>query len=504
MSEIIVEVPAPFSVDVSNFSGPPGPTGPQGPAGAQGPTGPTGPQGPPGNDGFIGQDGKTVLSGASVPSNGSGNNGDFYIRTTTSEIYGPKASGVWGSPTSLIGATGPTGPQGPSGADGAAGPQGDMGLPGENVEYRGDWLNGANYSANDIVFRSGSLYRSNIHANVANDPIPTTVATVGGSSANTTNYTSSTYDSWYLKFTPANNVEISGVTMVRTTAITGPAPRVGIASDIGANTTEIVWLSYSENHSSSAVGPVTWSFPAVSLTGGTSYYLVVHTVNGNALNFGGVSSNALMNNIGPETFTWEGISINNAPTNAWYNLNSWASYRFQVTFEISPWSLLFTPPASTVPGPQGIQGPTGPQGPQGIQGPTGSTGPTGPTGAVGTITTVVYSGSVPTTGADVTVTMAPYYSLLAVTCDVDDVRVRVYTSSANRTADASRPTGTYPPVAAGVVAEVISDIGTIDLSPVATGYTQDATSNVPIRLNHSYGVTTAVTLTLKYLSFNTA
>jgi len=40
---------------------------------------------------------------------------NFYIRTDTDEIYGPKAGGSWGSPTSLIG---PTGSAGADGADG--------------------------------------------------------------------------------------------------------------------------------------------------------------------------------------------------------------------------------------------------------------------------------------------------------------------------------------------------------------------------------------------------
>ena len=62
------------------------------------PQGPSGPQG------------ATVLNGAGAPSNGSGANGDFYIDTTNTRLYGPKSSGAWpGGYVSLIGATGAAG-----------------------------------------------------------------------------------------------------------------------------------------------------------------------------------------------------------------------------------------------------------------------------------------------------------------------------------------------------------------------------------------------------------
>lgn len=92
-----------------------GPQGPAGPKGDKGDTGDVGPMGPAGANGTNGADGKTVLNGSGAPSAGLGVDGDFYIDTTASAIYGPKTSGAWGSATSLIG------PQGPAGADGAAG-----------------------------------------------------------------------------------------------------------------------------------------------------------------------------------------------------------------------------------------------------------------------------------------------------------------------------------------------------------------------------------------------
>lgn len=95
--------------------------GPQGTTGSQGPQGDLGPQGVAGN---------TVRSGSGAPSGGTGVDGDFYYRTSTSQLYGPKTSGVWGSPVSLIGPQGATGAQGAQGTTGAQGAQGVTGAQG--------------------------------------------------------------------------------------------------------------------------------------------------------------------------------------------------------------------------------------------------------------------------------------------------------------------------------------------------------------------------------------
>ena len=67
-----------------------------------------GPVGTPGADGI---DGNTILYGTAAPTT-EGVDGDFYIRTTTNYIYGPKANGTWPSGTSLVGAAGADGADG--------------------------------------------------------------------------------------------------------------------------------------------------------------------------------------------------------------------------------------------------------------------------------------------------------------------------------------------------------------------------------------------------------
>ena len=56
-----------------------------------------------------------MLNGSGAPASGLGNDGDFYIDTNNDDLYGPKASGSWGSATSIV-----QGPTGPTGATGSA------------------------------------------------------------------------------------------------------------------------------------------------------------------------------------------------------------------------------------------------------------------------------------------------------------------------------------------------------------------------------------------------
>ena len=65
-----------------------------------------------GSNRATGTAGATVLSGTVPPAPGVGVDGDFYIDTATSTIYGPKAGGVWPSGVPLVGATGATGATG--------------------------------------------------------------------------------------------------------------------------------------------------------------------------------------------------------------------------------------------------------------------------------------------------------------------------------------------------------------------------------------------------------
>jgi hypothetical protein len=56
--------------------------------------GPAGNPGAPGDPGAHGANGATWTSGAGVPLDANGNNGDFYMNETTGDVY-KKAAGTW-------------------------------------------------------------------------------------------------------------------------------------------------------------------------------------------------------------------------------------------------------------------------------------------------------------------------------------------------------------------------------------------------------------------------
>jgi hypothetical protein len=65
--------------------------------------------------GPAGADGKSLLNGASAPTT-QGNNGDFYLETTHTYLYGPKSGGAW--PETYVVLIGTTGATGAAGTDG--------------------------------------------------------------------------------------------------------------------------------------------------------------------------------------------------------------------------------------------------------------------------------------------------------------------------------------------------------------------------------------------------
>lgn len=89
--------------------------------GAGGSGGGSGSPGPPGADG------NTILDGTIDPVSGVGVAGNFYINTTSWQIFGPKTT-VWGTGTNLIGPAGSNGSNGTNGTNGTDGTDGADGL----------------------------------------------------------------------------------------------------------------------------------------------------------------------------------------------------------------------------------------------------------------------------------------------------------------------------------------------------------------------------------------
>ena len=101
---------------------------------------------------------------------------------------------------------------------------------------------------------------------------------------------------------------------------------------------------------------------------------------------------------------------------------------------------------------------------------------------------------------DTTVTLKPGYRLLKVETDVA-ARVRVYDSTANRTADAARAVGTDPTGEHGVILDFVTTAGNLAwwLNPVVDGYTTAGTDTVPLAITNVSGSTDTVTVTLTWI-----
>ena len=137
--EVYTKVSGDCDSAIADLTGPQGDQGIQGVQGDTGATGATGSTGDTGAKGDTGANGNTVLNGSGAPTT-EGVDGDFYIDTSTNDIYGPKTSGSWGSGTSLIGPQGDTGPQGDPGAGlPMGGTTGQQLVKLSNTDYDYDW-----------------------------------------------------------------------------------------------------------------------------------------------------------------------------------------------------------------------------------------------------------------------------------------------------------------------------------------------------------------------------
>jgi hypothetical protein len=111
--------------------------------------------------------GSVWLSGVGAPSDANGNDGDYYLRTSNSDVY-TKVSGTWGSPIlNIKGSQGIQGEQGPAGNNGTDGTDGTdgtngatwrsgVGAPDNGVGVDGDlYLRTSN---SDVYLRSAGTY----------------------------------------------------------------------------------------------------------------------------------------------------------------------------------------------------------------------------------------------------------------------------------------------------------------------------------------------------------
>jgi hypothetical protein len=80
----------------------------------------------------------------------------------------------------------------------------------------------------------------------------------------------------------------------------------------------------------------------------------------------------------------------------------------------------------------------------------------------------------------------------------------LYTSAAARTADLARPVGSNPGSGAGLIAEVVTSSGGLDIAmtpaPVFANLEATPVATIPATITNTSGLTTAVTVTVTVLT----
>lgn len=170
-----------------------------------------------GIQGNPGTNGNSVLNGAGAPSSGTGANGDFYIDTTNTVLYGPKASGSWPSGVSLKGAIG--------GVTGST----------DNAILRADGTGGATAQGSAVTISdagvvAGATIQDTVYAITDGASVTVSPAnggvqtwTLGGNRTPTLSFSSG--QSLILVVTAGSNtLTLSGVTWTKQGSTSGTAP----------------------------------------------------------------------------------------------------------------------------------------------------------------------------------------------------------------------------------------------------------------------------------------
>jgi collagen type II alpha len=501
-----------------------GPEGPQGPQGIQGEQGLQGPQGLPGADSTVpGPQGPAGADGLQGPQGIQGEQGIQGIKGDTGDIGPQGPQGIQGE----------TGLQGPAGADGAVGPQGPAGADGTFLnQYQGEWLAQA-YAIGDIVTHQGSTY-------IAETPIAAGVVTLVGTSfvygngnivlpagivdgdliilATARASTVQSSATGYTLRSHVNTPQFWGQTILSKTAVAADSGATVSVTNIDGWGSVYAFVlrggAYATQAGSAAEGTINYTIPSVTPIGAADgvFIRVIQrslsdSVNaGSTINDGTVITRQVSAMSTIETYSTLAASgtalfVPNYTTGRHSAAHTIAIQATGV-FNPSAWTLIAEKGAT------GATGATGSQGIQGIQGEIGPTGPQGPAGADGAdgtgYTRTTVSGTTSSiaagSGEDMSLATAEQFNLIKCVVDQPDIRVRLYASTAFRTADLSRPIGTVPTGEHGLLFEFVSTaaLQSLWLSPVAVCYLTSGT-DVYARIDNGGVAAAVVNLTLTWL-----
>lgn len=141
--------------------------------------GPTGATGATGAAGAAGASGATWRTGATVPVNTLGVDGDLYLKTDTADVY-KRASGAYGVTANIRGTAGlqgPAGPIGPPGGTGSVGASGVQGPIGPQGAQGPQGPQGPTNSAAETALRLSNLFFQGSGQEITDNFNPTGFAT---------------------------------------------------------------------------------------------------------------------------------------------------------------------------------------------------------------------------------------------------------------------------------------------------------------------------------------
>ena len=352
-----------------------GATGTQGAAGTQGPTGQQGITGTPGAQGAQGTGGSQGRQGTTGPVGAQGTEG----------TPGPQGQQGLSGPNGPAGAQGTAGPSGPGGAVGAAGATGPTGAS-LYVYYSSsaittldtfptpaDWLSGATYAFNAIVYYSNAIYA---------------MRNISGITGLTTNPFSDTAN-WLQVF--ANGVAI-GETVTAPNFVIGKTYRITATNGTNFG-----------NFGSSSSAPGTYfTCTAGTQNGAGTAQLIIHTKLTPTIYVGGESrfrcvdnnhywyANATQVSGGAQAVKWTIFATETNSSNI--GTEDFGNPILSIGETGAP-GAAGPPGASGAQGPPGVQGNPGPPGAQGTAGTQGAQGRQGTGGATGSQGTTGTQGS---------------------------------------------------------------------------------------------------------------
>jgi hypothetical protein len=318
--------------------------------------------------------------GAGVPLNNAGNMGDYYLDTSTGNVYnkingttwvlisnimgpvGPTGTQGVAGPQGIqgvagpVGLTGPTGPTGPTGATGATGPSGAVGATGPQGIQGVAGTNGLNGTNGTAVLNGNTKPTAGTGVN-GDFYINTTTNTLFGPKAN------GTWPAGVSLVGPQGAQGIQGLTgatglqgpagIAGPAGVAGPQGIQGVAGTNGTNGTN------GSNGLNALVKTTVEPAGANCVAGGTKVETGLDANNNGVLDLAEINT-AQTTYVCNGVQGAQGIQGATGPTGA--------------TGPVG---------ATGANGPQGPIGLTGPQGPAGVAGPQGLAGTTGATGATG-------------------------------------------------------------------------------------------------------------------------